>query len=177
MYSTFQRLNSISALATTVVLCLVGLISLTTFLIPSTLQPGEVSITNLNLVLGRSPSEIKPREFAYATFNIQSDLTPLFNWNTKQLFVYITADYSTSEHPQNSVVIWDRIVRRKQDANLSIRGAKNKYHFKEVTRTFANVSATFALHYNVMPYTGVLTYGEAARSEEIPFPPLKSQVK
>jgi hypothetical protein len=31
---------------------------------------------------------------------LQADLTPLFNWNVKQLFVYLTAEYTT---PQNQV--------------------------------------------------------------------------
>lgn len=31
--------------------------------------------------------------------------------------------------------------------------------------------ASFTLKYNIMPYVGVLTTGEAARTEPIPFPP------
>ncbi|PSR72632.1 hypothetical protein PHLCEN_2v11516 [Hermanssonia centrifuga] len=41
-----------------------------------------------------------------------------------------------------------------------------------------NVSpANYTLRYNVMPYVGVLTYGEAARtSEAVPFPEGRSEV-
>lgn len=45
-----------------------------------------------------------------------SDLTPLFNWNTKQLFVYVYASYSSSEKPSSSLnplsesIIWDTII-------------------------------------------------------------------
>jgi len=28
---------------------------------------------------------------------ISQDLTPLFHWNTKQLFIYITAEYNNSD--------------------------------------------------------------------------------
>lgn len=44
------------------------------------------------------------------------DLTPLFNWNTKQLFVYVYASYSSSENPSTShnpnseAIIWDAII-------------------------------------------------------------------
>jgi signal peptidase complex subunit 3 len=34
------------------------------------------------------------------TFDLQADLTPLFNWNVKQLFLYLTAEYTT---PANEV--------------------------------------------------------------------------
>ncbi len=45
--------------------------------------------------------------------NTASDLTSLFSWNTKQLFLYITASYpsgSPSTIPQSEVVIWDAII-------------------------------------------------------------------
>lgn len=45
-----------------------------------------------------------------------TDLTSLFNWNTKQLFVYVYASYSSSENPSASLnplsesIIWDTII-------------------------------------------------------------------
>lgn len=45
------------------------------------------------------------------------DLSPLFNWNTKQLFVYVYASYSSSDNPLTSLnphsetVIWDTIIQ------------------------------------------------------------------
>ena len=41
---------------------------------------------------------------------------------------------------------------------------------------FSNVGpATYTLKYNIMPYVGLLTYGEAARTEEpVPFPEVQS---
>lgn len=45
------------------------------------------------------------------------DLSPLFNWNTKQLFVYVYASYSSSENPSISLnphseaIIWDTIIK------------------------------------------------------------------
>lgn len=37
----------------------------------------------------------------------------------------------------NQVVVWDRIVRRKQDAHVMLDEAVNKYGFREVSRSFA----------------------------------------
>lgn len=36
---------------------------------------------------------------------------------------------------RNDVVIWDKIVRRKEDANISIAG-RNKYVFRELSSSF-----------------------------------------
>lgn len=43
------------------------------------------------------------------------DLSPLFNWNTKQLFVYVFATYSSSNSNNPSIrpsesIIWDTII-------------------------------------------------------------------
>jgi len=42
----------------------------------------------------------------------RTDLTSLFNWNTKQVFVYIKAVYPslTPTHPPSEAIIWDAIL-------------------------------------------------------------------
>lgn len=112
------------ALATTVLLTLLTAISATTFLIPANLAPASLSVPHLNVLLGRSQHDwrAKEREFAFVKFDLKAgecrlgelsgrkmrahrsscsstaDLSPLFNWNTKQVFVYLTADYATPEY-------------------------------------------------------------------------------
>lgn len=84
--------------------------------------------------------------------------------------------------------MWDRIVRRKEDALIDVV-APPKYLLRDVRYSFKWVSlfvvqdklidssnrkaspVQFALKYNLMPYVGTLTYGEAARTELQPFPP------
>lgn len=63
------------------------------------------------------------------------DLTPLFNWNTKQLFLYVQAEYTNAQGVYNEVVIWDKIVRSKEDANLTLSG-RNKYVFRNVGKSW-----------------------------------------
>ena len=36
----------------------------------------------------------------------QADLNPLFNWNVKQLFLYLTAEYETPNNKLNQVRGW-----------------------------------------------------------------------
>ena len=36
-------------------------------------------------------------------FLLQADLNPLFNWNVKQLFLYLTAEYETPNNKLNQV--------------------------------------------------------------------------
>lgn len=50
----------------------------------------------------------------HLSINATIDFTSLFNWNTKQLFVWITATYPSSEassaSPPSQAVIWDTII-------------------------------------------------------------------
>lgn len=47
MYSTFQRLNQLSSLATTAVMVLLGLISLASWYHQPTLAPGKIDVKSL----------------------------------------------------------------------------------------------------------------------------------
>lgn len=51
-------------------------------------------------------------EYAHITFDLDADLTSLFTWNTKQLFVWISASYpsTTPGVPASEVIIWDAII-------------------------------------------------------------------
>lgn len=119
----------------------------------------------------------KKQELAFVNFNVTTDLTSLFNWNTKQLFLYLEAEYTDTKGVKNNVVIWDRIVRRKEDASVNVVG-KNKYMFRELSSSFRNSpSAHYALKYNIMPYVGALTYGEATKTVgAVTFPPAQARV-
>ena len=63
------------------------------------------------------------------------DLSPLFNWNTKQLFLYVQAEYTNTQGTKNEVVIWDTIVRSKEEARLRLNG-RNKYLFRNLGSSF-----------------------------------------
>jgi len=133
---------------------------------------GDLTVASVQVVPGNARRYAnKKQEFAFVNFNVTADLTSLFNWNTKQLFLYVSAEYTNQQGVANEVVIWDRIIRRKEDAHIETT-ARNKYAFRELSSSFRNVPpAYYTLKYNVMPYVGFLTYGEAARTAEpVEFP-------
>ncbi|KAG7085766.1 hypothetical protein E1B28_003307 [Marasmius oreades] len=166
MHSIFSRINNVSALFSSCMMGLLVAISLSSFLL--TAEPkGHLAISSVKVYPSKAPRyPRRKQEMAFVNFNVTADLTPLFNWNTKQLFVSLEAEYENTQGVKNEIVIWDRIVRSKDDAFIRIVG-KNKYAFREISSTFKKIpSAHYALKYNVMPYVGLLTYGEAARTEE-----------
>lgn len=121
MHTTIQRLNGVFSFLTTVVVVLGVCIGLTSFLIPSN-PISELNVSNFRVVTGRAPrSGSKATEFALLNFdldagialfvsisihairslffaNYRTDLSSLFNWNTKQVITYIVADYTTPKY-------------------------------------------------------------------------------
>ncbi len=105
--------------------------------------PVSASITNTQLIRYIPTS---PRYRTYfptgnlynLKFDLGADLRGLFNWNVKQLFVWITADYVTPESPLNQVTIWDTIIESsdKVDAEVYERNVEAKYPLSDLGAKF-----------------------------------------
>lgn len=177
MHSIASRINNTSALLSSCMMALLAAIALST-LVFNAKPEGNVSIASVQVYSSNTKRYATRRQdLAFVDFNITADFAPLFNWNTKQIFLYLQAEYNTTNGFKNEAVIWDRIIRRKEEANVNVIG-KNKYNLRDLSTTFKNAPpASYSLKYNVMPYVGALTYGEAARTTgPVAFPPRKSRV-
>ncbi|KAI8141278.1 signal peptidase subunit-domain-containing protein [Fennellomyces sp. T-0311] len=97
--------------------------------------------------------------FARLTFDLDADFTPIFNWNTKQVFVTVVAEYETKTHDRNSIVLWDKIITSKEDANLQLKEVANKYALIDVSRKWSHQQANLSLHWDVTPYVGLIQGG------------------
>lgn len=102
----------------------------------------------------------RPKENSKITFDLDADLTSLFNYNTKQVFVYLTAEYpGRTEKSSNKVTYWDKIITSKDDAIISLRNQKSKYSVWDVEKSFRGREAVVRLEWNLQPYIGFLAYG------------------
>lgn len=112
----------------------------------------------------------RPKENARFTFDLSTDLGPLFTWNTKQVYVYVTIDYDSlgakGQDVANSVVIWDRIVTSRDAANLTLKNVPSKYSAWDVHNAFGalNREVTLNLRWNVQPKLGFLTFGRTEKT-------------
>ncbi|KAF7319054.1 Signal peptidase subunit 3 [Mycena chlorophos] len=191
MHTIYARVNNISAFLSSCLMTLLAAIAISSLLVTyfeAPLEGGSITVNSIKVKHGKGRQY--RFEHAFIDFEIDSgpffpghsprqradvaaDLSPLFNWNTKQLFLYLDAEYTNDKGIKNAVVIWDRIVRRKEDANIRVK-TRQKYLFKDITG-FKDASAVYTLRYNVMPWVGALTYGTAGSTNtSVPFPPLIS---
>jgi len=157
MHSFFPRLNAIFAFSLTVTgvlaLCLYG----TSFLYT---RNGLVQLDS-SKILVKQMTEFgagkKKNDLAFLTFSMRVDLEPLFNWNVKQLFLYLTAEYKTDMNAINQVVLWDKIVLKGDNYKIDLRDAKPEYSFWDDGNGLqGHKNITLYLSWNVIPNVGSL---------------------
>lgn len=108
---------------------------------------------------------------AVLSMSLNADLRSEFSWNTKQLFVFLQAEYETEENKVNQVALWDRIITDKDDAVISVNSLKHKYAFLDRGQSLRGRNVTLTLTWNVMPKVGAL----ALRSRSFPAGQLPSE--
>ncbi len=70
----------------------------------------------------------KKEEYAIIKFSLDADLSSLFTWNTKNLFVYVTAEWPSAggsgsgQNATNQAVIWDSIITAPSADHLANLG-------------------------------------------------------
>ena len=89
---------------------------------------------------------------------LHADLRPEFSWNTKQLYVYVTAEFATEKSPYNEMVIWNRIIEKREDAKLDIRKLQKMYPFvlSDQEEGLRGRQFNVTLSWNIMPKVGML---------------------
>ncbi|KAL1589765.1 hypothetical protein WHR41_01610 [Cladosporium halotolerans] len=113
MHSTVVRVQNVFGFFTSAAFAVAAAIAVSVLLIPQA-PSASLELKNVQVVKGRPHYySTKREEYAHVKFDLDADLTSLFNWNTKQIFLYITASYpssSPSTIPPSEAVIWDAII-------------------------------------------------------------------
>ncbi|EGC47025.1 microsomal signal peptidase subunit [Histoplasma capsulatum var. duboisii H88] len=114
MHSALNRFQGVFGFCSTLAFLLGALTSLTVLLSPAD-PVTNVSLSNIQVSKGRPHYYARKREeYAQIKFDLDADLTSLFNWNTKQVFVYVLASYPTTSSSSSNLttesIIWDMII-------------------------------------------------------------------
>ncbi|XP_013117578.1 signal peptidase complex subunit 3 [Stomoxys calcitrans] len=110
-------------------------------------------------------------DLGFITFDLEANLTTLFNWNVKQLFLFLTAEYKTPDNELNQVVLWDKIVRRGDIAALNFKNLNTKYYFWDDGNGLRNNhNITLFLSWNIIPNAGLLPTMKSLNSHMFKFP-------
>lgn len=165
MHSIATRLNavlSVTFMAVTTCAVAMGVLSYLRheFLWPAT-PTGNITIveTRVDDVMMAHPqmhTATMQVERAIVLFDLDADFTDCFDWNTKQVFVYVVAEYAAPGFPENHVTLYDHILTSASDAKLSLRRAADYPLIHIAQRGLAgNTNMTIRLKYHIMCHSGV----------------------
>ncbi|CAI4624813.1 BAQ_1a_G0035510.mRNA.1.CDS.1 [Saccharomyces cerevisiae] len=169
MFSFVQRFQNVSNQAFSMGIVMVVFIMVSSYyqLINNNAFSVPSNIDNVKTLINVRTSRYfgsqrgKAKENMKIKFDLNTDLTPLFNWNTKQVFVYLTAEYNSTEKITSEVTFWDKIIKSKDDAVIDVNDLRSKYSIWDIEDgKFEGKDLVFKLHWNVQPWVGLLTYGE-----------------
>ncbi|KAJ6994792.1 hypothetical protein Peur_009100 [Populus x canadensis] len=148
MHSFVYRANVLLTFALTILalMCVIASFS-DNFNFPS--PSAEIQIVKFNGFQKKPPGN----DEVSLTMNITADLQSLFTWNTKQLFIFVAAEYETPQNSLNQVSLWDAIIPAKEHAKFWIQ-TKNKYRFVDQGSNLRGKEFNLTLHWHVMPKTG-----------------------
>lgn len=171
MHTLLSRGNAIFAYSLTVLACLTfGCFLSTVFLN----YQADVSITTVKVLVKNVPdysAERVEKDLGFLTFDLQTDLSSLFNWNVKELFLYLTAEYETEENELNQVVLWDKILLRGENAVLDFKNMNTKYYFwDDGNGLVGHKNVTLTLSYNIVPNAGLLPSVFGSGKHQFKFP-------
>ncbi|CAL5201767.1 unnamed protein product [Lathyrus oleraceus] len=148
MHSFGYRANALFTFAVTILAFICAIASFTDTL-NSPSPTVEVKVLNINW-FQKQPNG---NDEVSLTLNISTDLQTLFTWNTKQVFVFLTAEYVTPKHALNQISLWDGIIQSKEHSKFTIT-TSNKYRFIDQGSNLRGKEFNFTLHWHVMPKTG-----------------------
>jgi hypothetical protein len=104
MHSAWSRANAVGTFFGTVAAVLCIVVAVTDLLHASepAVSIAVLDVKKLSLHKGRYDQ-------AALSVALHADLRSVFSWNTKQLFVYLQAEYPTPDNAVNQVVLWDKV--------------------------------------------------------------------
>ncbi|CAL5227546.1 g10537 [Coccomyxa viridis] len=151
MHTYLYRLNTLFTIASTTL----AVICVATSLTDWTIRPDPKVKLAVQSYDGLQKEYRNDR--AWLTVDVEADLRSVFHWNTKQAFVYITADFKTAQNAVNEVMIWSRIVQEKGNANVrELVRLEYPYALTDPSYSMRNLTCDLHLDWETVPVVGVL---------------------
>eukprot|EP00842_Homolaphlyctis_polyrhiza_P002031 jgi/Hompol1/2829/HPOL_003046-RA len=109
-------------------------------------------------------------DLGLVSFDLDADLSSYFNWNTKLLFVSAIVEFSNDQYPFNQAVIWDDIIREREDAVIQLRNKNYEYMVHDLANSLSGSKANFTLQFQIVPWVGFMKTHREVIPDGIKFP-------
>lgn len=152
MHNLTNRANALLTFAGTILALLALLASLSDLFFHSGAPDVDLRLDSVDRLFdnGRFNDEARIK------MSLDANFDSAFSWNTKQLFVFICIEYTTSKHKLGQISVWDKILKSGDNAALSLRGIGNKYQLVDQGHRLRGTEFNMTVYWNVMPRVGYL---------------------
>lgn len=102
-----------------------------------------------------------PHDLVDFTFNLECDVTPLWHWNTKMLYIYMTASFVDTKGVKSELTVWDRRINNENECIINLHNAISPYGLvtNEInTMPVPPKDVTFSVHVSETPFGGMMRY-------------------
>lgn len=160
MHTFLSRLNALFAFSLSIVALLTLIFALSTsYKSYDTLA--KIDIKTVKALVKRMHDYNMPtteeNDLGVLQFNLDADFESCFDWNVKQLFIYLTANYLTDKNVINQIVLWDYVLNRGEKGKLTLRHKNPEYYmWDDGFGLIGNDNITLTLSMNIIPNAGFL---------------------
>mmetsp|Transcript_5182 Transcript_5182/g.15501 ORF Transcript_5182/g.15501 Transcript_5182/m.15501 type:complete len:172 (+) Transcript_5182:280-795(+) len=153
MNSYTSRLNTLATHAVSCLAALACVVIAVSYVTPRPVPEVEISLQGVKAL---RVSRYDKSDHALLKINLRTDLTKVFDWNVKGIYVSVFAEYATDAHPRNQVVIWDSVISKRARAKVRKSSELAKYALKDYGQNLRSREIVLRVRYVVMPYVGAM---------------------
>mmetsp|Transcript_46496 Transcript_46496/g.77266 ORF Transcript_46496/g.77266 Transcript_46496/m.77266 type:complete len:188 (+) Transcript_46496:47-610(+) len=182
MHSFLSRLNTIFFFALMCLAICGGIASISCFIPfvnpPDALKSLLYDVTNVDVDKfyhhhGSMRRGVRKSKFERAelTFSADIDLRDEFHWNTKQLFVWLSADYIGKDNQvTHRSSLWDTLVRSKSAAMFEMNAKMPEYKLIDPDLDLRDNNVNFTLNWDIHPWIGLITRKHSDTPHKVDMP-------
>lgn len=173
MHTFLSRLNALFAFSLSILALLTLMFALSTSY-KSYDSLAKINIETVKTLVRRMPDYNLPNatenDLGLLQFNLDGQFDDCFDWNVKQLFIYLTANYKTSNNAVNQIVLWDTVLNRGENAQLKLRQKNTEYYMWDDGFGLPGNNVTLTLSMNIIPNAGFLQIANSPSTHSFTFP-------
>lgn len=132
----------------------------------------DFDVRKTQLYLAYDDDRLNKVDTLAITFDLDVDMTNVFDWNTWTVFMYLVAEYETPDRPLNQVMVWDHIMTSDTpDPTLQLRKKRWKYPVTDMGNALlGNENVTMQFHFVRIPFSGRISDTVAGPTRQIAVP-------
>ena len=91
------------------------------------------------------------------TFDLDVDLSPIFDWNTHMMFPFLSVEYENEKSTYNHITFWDDRIMRDEPSthHIQIKSGHSEYFISDIYKSMSGKTMKVYFNWEHMPIVGI----------------------